>query len=339
MIIFAGIDGTSAEEETYQKTFANSFVNRLSRNEFVKFDDTFYHRGPYTWGTGTRALAQLAFDWVVNNWNTGNVDAVFLAGYSRGAAAVTEVTQWLKPLGIPVDCLILFDAVDRSISVPLPKVPGFSGMPGQIGGGVGGIFENTKIASNVKETIHPMRDIPSALSRVSFQRCAQKQEDPQMPHHKKHFFVTHGGAGGTPWTKAENPYLGGARETIWEFGEVNPTMLTPTADDMGARFVETWTFPLIRAAFDRCVEEKNKKPVEGIPVGPGMPLVPGGPHPAPGVPGGGRIHVVKPGDWLSKIAITYYGDMNRWKEIHQANIDVIGPDPNRIEVGQKLVIP
>ena len=48
---------------------------------------------------------------------------------------------------------------------------------------------------------------------------------------------------------------------------------------------------------------------------PGTPmpyLPPKGPYPPdPKRPGyGQRIHVVQPGDWLSKIAITYYGDMN-----------------------------
>jgi nucleoid-associated protein YgaU len=59
------------------------------------------------------------------------------------------------------------------------------------------------------------------------------------------------------------------------------------------------------------------------------------------VPGNGqlKIHTVQAGDWLSKIAMTYYGDMNGWPEIHEKNKNVIGPDPNLIKPGQKLVIP
>lgn len=52
-----------------------------------------------------------------------------------------------------------------------------------------------------------------------------------------------------------------------------------------------------------------------------------------------RIHIVKPGDWLSKIAITYYGDMNKWKVIYDRNIQTIGPNPDLIKPGQRLVIP
>lgn len=67
------------------------------------------------------------------------------------------------------------------------------------------------------------------------------------------------------------------------------------------------------------------------------PINPGLPAPPPPV-NGYRIHKVKSGDWLSKIAITYYGDMNKWPVIYTANKDKIS-DPNRIEVGQELVIP
>ncbi|HTH37460.1 MAG TPA: LysM peptidoglycan-binding domain-containing protein [Pyrinomonadaceae bacterium] len=66
----------------------------------------------------------------------------------------------------------------------------------------------------------------------------------------------------------------------------------------------------------------------------------GGYPPAPDRPGYiPRIHVVKQGDWLSKIAITYYGDMNKWDVIYKRNIDTIGKDPNLIIPGQRLVIP
>jgi hypothetical protein len=63
---------------------------------------------------------------------------------------------------------------------------------------------------------------------------------------------------------------------------------------------------------------------------------------APGTPGNGqRTHTVQPGDWLSKIAITYYGDMNKWHIIydHPQNRATIGPNPDLIKEGQVLVIP
>lgn len=70
------------------------------------------------------------------------------------------------------------------------------------------------------------------------------------------------------------------------------------------------------------------------------PYDPDRPHkPDPG--NGQRTHIVKQGDWLSKLAITYYGDMNKWDVIynHPENRQKIGPDPDLIQEGQELIIP
>ena len=53
----------------------------------------------------------------------------------------------------------------------------------------------------------------------------------------------------------------------------------------------------------------------------------------------GRPYTVKPGDTLSGIALQFYGNAGRWKKIYDANIAVIGSNPNLILVGQKLIIP
>jgi len=47
--------------------------------------------------------------------------------------------------------------------------------------------------------------------------------------------------------------------------------------------------------------------------------------------------VVK-GDSLSKIAKREYGDPSKWRQIYEANKDVID-NPNLIEPGQDLTIP
>lgn len=338
MIIYAGIDGTSDEkEDAYKVTFQESFVNVLSRSSIVRFSDAFYHRGPFTAGIETRAYAQMAFTWVVSKWKAGQAKGVFLAGYSRGAAAMIEVAYLLKPLGIPVECLILFDAVDRSTPGP--------------GGGVGGVFQNRKIADNVRQTIHPMRDIPATHSRISFQRCGQTQENTGMPHAKEYFFATHGGVGGTPWKVATNPYTEEPRETIWEWGEAIPTNVTPEMDRSGAAAVRNWVYPQIDLAYRQC-KARLEAPSDAPPYGPpdkspyGPPDRPSyGPPDKPqyGAPprNGQRIHVVQPGDWLSKIAIKYYGDMNKWSVIYNQpqNRQTIGPNPDLIKPGQNLVIP
>jgi nucleoid-associated protein YgaU len=51
-----------------------------------------------------------------------------------------------------------------------------------------------------------------------------------------------------------------------------------------------------------------------------------------------RTYIVQSGDTLSKIAKEYYGDANRYMDIFNANRDKLS-DPNKIQVGQELVIP
>lgn len=51
-----------------------------------------------------------------------------------------------------------------------------------------------------------------------------------------------------------------------------------------------------------------------------------------------QTHVVVAGDTLSKIAQKYYGDASLYKDIFEANRDIL-KDPNKIQVGQKLKIP
>jgi nucleoid-associated protein YgaU len=51
-----------------------------------------------------------------------------------------------------------------------------------------------------------------------------------------------------------------------------------------------------------------------------------------------QTHVVAAGDTLGKIAQKYYGDASLYKQIFDANRDVL-KDPNKIFPGQKLRIP
>ena len=51
-----------------------------------------------------------------------------------------------------------------------------------------------------------------------------------------------------------------------------------------------------------------------------------------------RTYVVQSGDTLGKIAKQYYDDANRYMDIFNANTDKLS-DPNKIQVGQELIIP
>ncbi len=53
----------------------------------------------------------------------------------------------------------------------------------------------------------------------------------------------------------------------------------------------------------------------------------------------GSVYIVQRGDYLASIAGRYYGDLQLWPIIYEANRDLVGPDPGIIEVGYELIIP
>lgn len=54
---------------------------------------------------------------------------------------------------------------------------------------------------------------------------------------------------------------------------------------------------------------------------------------------GGKYHTVVRGDWLSKLAKHYYGNMHKWPVIFEANRKTIGRNPDLIRPNQRLFIP
>ncbi len=101
--------------------------------------------------------------------------------------------------------------------------------------------------------------------------------------------------------------------------EVTPTQAT--ADEQAAKQPSQ--------ALANKSEKVEKEKIEKIT--PDEPLTP---TPASGV----RKHIVQRGDTLFKLARFYYGDQKYWKKIWLANKEII-PDPNKLKVGQELIIP
>jgi LysM repeat protein len=54
---------------------------------------------------------------------------------------------------------------------------------------------------------------------------------------------------------------------------------------------------------------------------------------------GDGVHVVVSGETLSDIAVAYYGKAKYWNRIYEANVSVIGDDPEKLEVGMRLKMP
>ena len=79
--------------------------------------------------------------------------------------------------------------------------------------------------------------------------------------------------------------------------------------------------------------EVRRSPLWGTDVNPAPYLAaPAKPAPKPAAP---RVHVVKSGETLGGIAKRYG---TTWQKLHAANRSVIGPNPNVIRPGQRLVI-
>ncbi len=180
MIAFVGIDGTGPYwTSDYKPVFENSHIHNHFKN-WPYPDLRWYHRGPAILGTDCIVEIGKAAAWLLPKLYMGSAKGVFLAGYSRGAAGVIELAWYLKKAGFSVDCLLLYDAVDRSIVL-------------------GGMKCDTPIADTVKEAYHAVRD-PQAHSRESFGNCGKTMESRGATQFKsQYFFGSHGAIGGVPW--------------------------------------------------------------------------------------------------------------------------------------------
>jgi hypothetical protein len=187
MDIFYGIDGTGPDDNgEYKSAFATSHVRKFWQNWHSPAAG--YIRGPSTFGTETGSRVSEGVRWTTQKYHEfeklcaasdtyGNTKPrIFLSGYSRGGAAIISMAHKLKAKGIPVHAMLIFDAVDRS-----------------------GLTDTDVIPDNVKMAFHALRD-PAAGSRESFGNTGRKHK-PGVAYEEKFFFCTHGGVGGTPWTK------------------------------------------------------------------------------------------------------------------------------------------
>ena len=176
---------------------------------------------------------------------------------------------------------------------------------------------------------------PAAGSRWSFQNCGTRRESwtKTKGHGPIPFFGTHGAMGGTPWPEPkEGGYID---EGIPDY----LTKVTVARDLEASERVKAHVFGEFRriaqSCLDRMAREGNKAPDFQV-----TPVV-GGSLPPTGAGSGKppRIHVVVAGEWLSKIALKYYGDAMKYTIIHEANLNLIGSNPDKIKPGQPLVIP
>jgi hypothetical protein len=129
------VDGSGAwSNETYNKDMKSGFC-RLMDQKFNGANESsptkYYHRGPSMLGIETRNIAYTVYQDISKDPMLGR-QPLFLAGHSRGGAAVILVAQLLDYITEElsgnrasfIDGMFLFDAVDRTDDVMnVQKIP------------------------------------------------------------------------------------------------------------------------------------------------------------------------------------------------------------------------
>jgi hypothetical protein len=196
------IDGSGPDDDAeYRSAFAHSFLGQIDR--VTTQAAHWWFRGPNMTG-GHQVPLDAVAERIQQQYDTDTAGdrptQVFLAGYSRGAAGVVHVAYLLERMGIEVDAMFLFDAVDRSSLI------GDSLPTGNV----------EVVPRNVHATYHAMRS-PMAESRESFSNTATSAAAPGS-YAGARFMTTHGGMGGLPWGYT------GLETGRWSLGDeyVNP---------------------------------------------------------------------------------------------------------------------
>ncbi|QDG74606.1 LysM peptidoglycan-binding domain-containing protein [Labrenzia sp. PHM005] len=339
MFIFAGVDGTGPDDDTqYKNDFKNSFVNQMGRIGHWQ-GYSYYTRGPTMAGTETGGLAINTFAVTMANYtrrramSPNKVPAVFLAGYSRGGAAILKTANMLNKANVPVECLVLFDAVDRTTTIG---------------------DDDTYVPPNVRTCLHVRRD-PSARSRTNFGYCHATPKSPATQYTEKYFFCTHGGVGGTPWTEEKYTTLGyideytdaqsRAGQVLSHLvpglggvvvGQTLPTQVTLAQEQMGTAMTLGWFWPRLVQAIAKVMHRNSDH--SPAPAGPGSSDPQTGPANG-NQPAMIRRHTVVSGESLSMISYQYYEDFRLFPLIYDANADQIGSNWNIIQPGMTFKIP
>lgn len=185
MPILVGIDGTGGgwfyntrgRNTDYDRAFANSFVRRLCLGR----NNATYIRGPITPGGGLPEGIGQGEAFIEAQRRQRPNEPILLTGFSRGGLGVLVIARNLQRRNIPVQAMLLFDAVDMHLGYSVDTVP-----------------------TNVRNVYHVRRD-PAAGSRDTWGNCGLNPNNPAVNYREKFFRCTHGAVGGTPQTDPNNP--------------------------------------------------------------------------------------------------------------------------------------
>ena len=177
--MFIGIDGTGPRSNNaYEIEFQDSFVNKLYRNCSLRDAYSVYRRGPTLWGFESTSISSEVVNFVKKVVQNYGDNRICMGGYSRGGAICIDVAQRLQrdtSLDVEIECMVLFDAVDRAPGIDASYIP-----------------------ENVQYAYHAMRD-PKLGSRSYFGNCGTTINSPGKLE-MRYFLATHAALGGMPGT-------------------------------------------------------------------------------------------------------------------------------------------
>ena len=196
MPIIVGIDGTGEQvlpgfgrNAKYDASFEKSHVKTICNDAGTKAQ---YNRGPLVLGGGLHAAVITGRSFIESERSRkGSSEPILLTGFSRGGLGVLLIARDLERKGIPVEAMLLFDAIDMYMFDSVEKVP-----------------------SNVRNVWHARSD-PAAHSRQNWRKkdCGGDPGNAQVNYTENFYRCTHGAMGGTPQHDDSKP-----DEYISEFG-------------------------------------------------------------------------------------------------------------------------
>jgi hypothetical protein len=196
------VDGTGPDSDAdYRVAMANSFCSQI----FRATPDSTYWRGPTLSGRQVSAIADEVAAAAQARRQRSPTEPIILVAYSRGGCTVIIAARRLKALGIRVESMFLFDAVDMQTSeLRLSQV----------------ISDNVRFVAHARSA----RDFgfwahnPIA-SRWYFLNTGRWLSGTGV-YRERSFTGTHGAVGGCPWAEVGGDAQCAAAVASWMNGQL-----------------------------------------------------------------------------------------------------------------------
>lgn len=208
------IDGTGApESQAYEAEMRHSFCRQLAN---LAGGNARYARGPTNLGTEMFVLSDAAVFHLGSIANAQPDTRLFLAGYSRGAAAVIHAANRLQHRDIEVEGLFLFDAVLMQVQLSAhtmaPNIRhAYHIMRPSRSAGRG------RLISRYDGAILDKGFVPANPFRPDWGNCGRQVQDPARTKlvSMRLSIGSHGAVGGVGWRGVEQEEEAQQKTAMW----------------------------------------------------------------------------------------------------------------------------